>query len=133
MPELGQVAEYGLTGLALLALIMLIDFIRKRFREGEVGDRRRAPTVIECPNKIQGLSATLSSLDTQIGRLVDHHDEYPPNAVTDAVKGVARVETGVIRLLEETRPGSRSQMIREESRDLLRELVGLVKKNGFRG
>jgi hypothetical protein len=130
--DFGAVAEWGVTGGLVVGMIMLIDFIRKRFREGEVGDRRKAPTVIECPNKIQGLSVTLASLDKQIGRLVDHHDEYPPNAVTDAVKGVARVEIGVERLLEETRTGSRAQMIREESRDLLHELVGLVKKNGLR-
>ena len=129
--DFGMLVDLGITGMLVVAVIMLIDFIRKRFREGNKGDRRMFPRVIECPNKIEGLAATLVSLDKQIGRLVDHHEEYPPNAVVDAVKGVARVEIGVARLLEETRPGSRAQMIREESRDLLRELVAVVKKNGF--
>jgi hypothetical protein len=120
--DFGAVAELGVIGGLVVGIIMLIDFIRKRFRESGKGERRLIPSVIECPNRIQGLSATLTSLDKQIGRLVDHHDEYPPNAVTEAVRGVARVEIGVTRLLEETHPGSRAQMIREESRDILKAM-----------
>ena len=133
MPDFGQIADMGAIGLALLAVIMLVDFIRKRFREGETWDRRKMPTAIECPNKVEGLAATMIALSNE--------SREQTRLNTEQLKVLQHNQDGIDRLLDQHKPGldgremwkttSRSEKVQEESRDLLRELVSVVKKNGF--
>lgn len=131
---IAKITEVGVVGMSLVAVIMLVDFIRKRFRESNPGDRRSVSTVsLSCPNKIHELPATLSALieatreQTRLGasqlEVLKHNRE------------------GIDRLVDQHRPSPdgretwkippRMEMLQEETRDLLRELVMVVKKNGF--
>ena len=131
MLGLGQLAEIGATGLALLAVIMLIDFIRRRFG---IDPKCRIPSVIECPNKIEGLAATMIALSNE--------SREQTRLNTEQLKVLQHNQDGIDRLVDQHKPGldgremwkttSRSEKVQEESRDLLRELVSVVKKNGFR-
>ena len=135
MLDFGSIADLGAIGLALLAIIMLVDFIRKRFRESERGERRRSPLVIECPNKIEGLAATMIALSNE--------SREQTRLNTEQLKVLQHNRDGIDRLVDQHKPGvdgremwkttTRSEKIQEDSRDLLRELVAVVKKNGFRG
>jgi hypothetical protein len=121
MPEFGQVAELGALGLALLAVIMLIDFIRNRL--GNVG---KAPSVIECPYNARGVEKmfekmvlNLDASTTMLGELLHIVEENRVNI--REVGHTARLHG----------PGSRSEKVREESRDLLHEILVVLKRNGF--
>ena len=134
-------AQVGVAGLALLALIMLIDLLRRKFREGEQGERREpfAPKVVNCPNKIEGLAATLAATLTTLGEV---RDEARANRMlqTEQLKVLTVSEEGIDRLVEQHKPDgtgremwkwtARSEGIQEESRDLLREIAMALKKNG---
>lgn len=136
--DFGAIADYGLATLAILALLAGIDYARRRYRESEPGERRKrsdsSPKIIGCPNKIYELPQILISL-------------------TEAAKEQTRLNTlqldvlnhnreGIDRLVEQHRPGPdgreawkippRMEQLQEETRDLLRELVMVVKKNGFK-
>ena len=130
MLGLGQLAEIGATGLALLAVIMLIDFIRRRFG---IDPKCHIPSIIECPNKIEGLAATMIALSNE--------SREQTRLNTEQLKVLQHNQDGIDRLVDQHKPGldgremwkttSRSEKVQEESRDLLRELVSVVKKNGF--
>jgi hypothetical protein len=134
MLDLGKLIEFGLLGVALIAIVGLVDLARRRFRQTGNGNRRRMPLVIECPNKIQGLSSTLDSLDKSTAAL--------RVLVVEQVKLLQHNRDGIDRLVEQHKPGpdgrenwkesARADAIREESRDLLKKLVGLIERNGKR-
>ena len=135
MPDFGSITDIGLAGLALLALLAVIDYARKRYRESEPGERRKegiSPRIIGCPNKIHELPQLLIAL-------------------TETAKEQARIGSlqlellnhnrdGIDRLVEQHRPTpdgretwkipARMEQLQEESRDSLREIVSLLKKNG---
>ena len=131
--DFGMLVDLGITGMLVVAVIMLIDFIRKRFRGSDKGERRGFPSVIECPNKIEGLAATIIALSNE--------SREQTRLNTEQLRVLTRNEDGIKRLVEQHKPGldgremwkttSRSERVQEESRDLLRELVSVVKKNGF--
>ena len=132
--DFGAVAELGVTGMLVVAVIMLIDFIKNKFREHGTGDRRNAPAVINCPNKIEGLAATIIALSNE--------SREQTRLNTDQLQVLQHNQDGIDRLVDQHKPGvdgremwktsTRSEKVQEESRDLLRELVSVVKKNGFK-
>ena len=130
MSGIEGIVELGAIGLALLAVIMLIDFIRKKFfKETEC----RMPAIIECPNKVEGLSATMVALCNE--------SREQTRLNTEQLKVLQHNMDGIDRLVEQHKPGldgretwkttARAEKFQEESRDLLRELVAVVKRNGF--
>lgn len=124
-------AELGVAGIALVAVIMLIDFIRKRWRQSEDGDRRGPPAVIGCPNKVEGLADTLKMISKQSGEQT--------KLLTAQIRVLEHNRGGIDRLVDQHKPAAdgretwkvspRMERLTEESRDLLRELVIAV-KNG---
>jgi hypothetical protein len=134
MLDLGKLIEFGLLGVALIAIVGLVDLARRRFRQTGNGNRRMTPLVIDCPNNIKGLSATLDSLDKSTAAL--------RVLVVEQVKLLQHNRDGIDRLVEQHKPGpdgrenwkesARADAIREESRDLLKKLVGLIERNGKR-
>ena len=117
-------AELGVAGIALVAIIMLIDFIRKR-----IGNGKKTQTVLECPNKIERLDATLIALVNQSGEQTRLNTEQLKVLITNT--------KGIERLVDQHKPDasgremwkwtSRSERMQEESRDLLREIVQAMK------
>ena len=129
---LGGAAELGLVGLALVVIVMLVDVIRKRYRQSSNGDRRRVPTVVNCPNKVEGLDATLRAVAKQSGAQT--------TLLNECTVQLRHNGDGIDRLVEQHKPtldgretwkvSPRSERLQEESRDLLRELVAVVKQGG---
>jgi hypothetical protein len=132
--DFGALAELGVTGMLVVAVIMLIDFIKRKFRDGEKGDRRLLPRVIDCPNKVEGLAATMVALCNE--------SREQTRLNTEQLRVIQHNMDGIDRLVDQHKPGldgremwkmsTRSEKVQEESRDLLRELVAVVKKNGFK-
>ena len=122
MLELGHIVEMGAIGLALLAVLMLIDFIKKRFGNGKaqpvVEDRRRVVDEIE-----KTLGKMLLNLDTSTRTLSELLHVVEENRI-----GIREVE----HLANLHGAGSRSEKVREESRDLLRDIVTILERNGFK-
>jgi len=130
MPEISQISELGVVGLALLVVLVMIDLIRKKLL-GKDGNGK--PMVIDCPNKVEGLSATLVALSEE--------SREQTRLNTEQLKVLTRNHEGIARLVDQHKPDSngremwkwttRSEQIQEESRDLLREIVQAVKqRNG---
>jgi hypothetical protein len=131
MADVGLV-EIGSTG-ALLAIIMgLIEIVRRKYRESTNGDRRRVPTVVQCPNKVEGLGATLEEVARASGAQVKLN--------TEMIRIIQHNRDGIDRLVEQHKPTvdgretwkipPRMERLQEESRDLLREVVSLLKQRG---
>lgn len=122
MTGFGNIADIGLAGLAIIALIAVIEFAKKRYRESEAGDRRSNPTVVNCPNKIYELQPTLKELSQVIERQAEVSKAHV-EATKSYGPAAQRIDAGVERLLEQVRPGARAEKVREESRDMLKEIV----------
>jgi hypothetical protein len=124
-----------LAAAVLVGAVALYEFSKRWYRRSENGERRKLPFVIECPNKqamieIMKQSRLQQTSNTETLRLVERvvvgiehlegkHEEYTGDGVAAALGGVASIKVGVDRLLEEVKPGSRSQKVSEESRDWL--------------
>jgi hypothetical protein len=135
---MSKLFELGPLALAMLVLLVLAvtgyEVVKRHYRQTGNGNRRRMPLVIECPNKIQGLSSTLDSLDKSTAAL--------RVLVVEQVKLLQHNRDGIDRLVDQHKPGpdgrenwkesARADAIREESRDLLKKLVGLIERNGKR-
>ena len=132
MFDLEKLMELGLTGIALIAIVGLVDLVRRRYRSSPNGDRRKLPIVIECPNRIEGLGATLKEL-AQSSRAMQV-------LVVEQVRILQHNSDGIDRLIEDHAPNAegrqtwkgtkRQEEVAEESVKLLRELVTAVEKNG---
>ena len=131
MPDIQLLGQLGAVGLAMLAVVFSLDLLRKKYRESDRGDRRRAPVIMDCPNKIQGLDATLEEVAKQA------------RASTQALAACAITlnhnRDGIDKLVTQHAPeGGREQWkiparmesLQEETVVLLRELVVIAKKNG---
>jgi hypothetical protein len=124
--DFGAIAELGVTGALIVVVIMLIDFIRKRFRESDKGDRRTPP---ECPIES---SAAMAAIAAQSGAQT--------KLLTEQTRVLQDVHSDTGRLVEQHKAGAngveawkvqpRMMQLQQESRDLLKELVAVVKKNG---
>lgn len=131
MMNLDGPLEYGLLGMALLAVLGLIDFIRKKIRETPNGDRRQSPIVIECPNKIPGIAATLRANTDSTNAL--------RVLIIEQVKLLQHVANGTDRLVDQHKPNpngretwkgsAAAEKVQEESRDLLKQMVFLIEQN----
>jgi hypothetical protein len=139
MADVGLV-EIGSTG-ALLAIIFgLIEVIRRKYRESTNGDRRRAPTVVNCPNRIESLGTTLEEIAKQSGTQTKLNMEQT-RLNTEMIKLLTHSRDGIDRLVEQHAPEGgrerwkippRMEQLQEESRDLLREVVAVLKQGGGR-
>ena len=145
--SMSKLLELGPLALAMLVLLVLAvtgyEFVKKKYRESESGERRKLPMVIECLNKpvmdelvkqsrLQqtNMVQTINILERAvvgIERLESKHEEYTSDGVAGALSRVESISVGVDRLLEQVRPGARSEKVREESRDMLKELVADAK------
>ena len=129
--ELLQVAaKLGALGIALLVILMLVDMVRKKYRESDPGDRRKVPFVVQCPNKVEGLDATLTSIQKQ--------SAAQTVLLAECTQELRHNGDGISRLVAQHAPQGgretwkippRMELLQEESRDLLRELVNEVKSN----
>lgn len=129
MAELG-IVDLGIVGALVATIFGLIEVVRRKFRESTNGDRRRAPTVVNCPNHIEGLAATMEEWSKQSGAQT--------RALENIAKNVLSSKGGVDRLVEQHKPNidgretwkisPRMESFQEESRDLLKELVAEVKR-----
>jgi len=118
-----EFAKLGVPTLLALAILGLIHILNKKYRQSENGDRRAPLKVVGCPNKMEGMSATLTGmlvhLDSSTKMLVEIlHSQEETKKEVRRVADVASIHA----------PGSRSEKVREESRDLLRELLMVVKR-----
>ena len=123
--DLTDLAKLGVPTLLALAILGLIYILNRKYRETPNGDRRKAPHVISCPNRMQGLDATLqgllTNLDTSTKILVELLRSM------EEARGELRAVSDVTKLYQS---GSRSEKIREESRDLLKELLLVARRTG---
>jgi len=114
---------------AVLFLVALggYNFFKGRRWKTPNGERR-TPVNIDCPNKLPGLQPALNGLTTA---LEQHNDAAADHAAaTRSFAPIAqRIDSGVDRLLEQVKPGSRTTQVREESRDKLFELAAEQKVN----
>jgi hypothetical protein len=131
MIDLMKLGEYGVAILALLVVIMLVDFIRKRFRESSPGNRRVEPEVFGCPNKVEGLADTLKAITKTSG------EQF--KLTTEAIKIIQHNGEGIDNLVRSHAPvdgreqwkfPSRMETIMEDMSDGIKELVVLTRKNG---
>jgi len=123
-----ELARFGVPTLLSLAILGLIYVLNKKYRESPKGDRRAPQRVVGCPNKMEGLSATLTgmlaNLDASTRMLTELlHIMEETKAEVRRVADVASIHA----------TGSRSEKIREESRDLLRDLLMEVRQSQLRG
>lgn len=145
--DISKLLELGPLAIAMLVMLVLAvtgyEFVKRKYRESTGGERRKMPMVIECPNKptmdelmkqmrLQQTNTTrtlglLERATISIGHLEDKHEEYTGDGVAAALSRVESIGVGVDRLLEQVRPGARSEKVREESRDMLKELVADAK------
>jgi len=131
MPDLGKLAEFGVAGLALVVVLVLVLALVDIFRKKVFGVE---PTsIIKCPNKIERLDATLIALVNESGEQTRLN--------TEQLKVLTRNNQGIERLVDQHKPDingremwkwtTRSEQIQEESRDLLKEIVTTMKqRNG---
>ena len=131
MPDLGKLAEFGVAGLALVVVLVLVLALVDIFRKKLFG--KESASIIECPNKIEGLSATLVALSNE--------SREQTRLNTEQLKVLTRNHEGIGRLVEQHKPDTngremwkwttRSEQIQEESRDLLREIArSMQRRNG---
>ena len=114
--DLGLIAELGVAGIAMIAVVIALDIARKKFRESEKGDRRAPSNGLQTT-----LKGMLTNLDSSTKMLVEILHSIEETRVE--IRRVADVAS-----LHAT--GSRSEKVREESRDLLRELLMEIKHRG---
>lgn len=136
-----KLAEASAVALALVIIFFLVDIIRKKYRETEAGDRRRERVVVDCPNHIEGLAATLVGLS-----------EMSRDTVVLQRKQIELLQSnseGIKTLVASHAPvggrewwktTSKAEEIQEDIRDGVKEiqrgineLVRLAKTNGGRG
>ena len=130
MLDLNKLGELGAVTLALILAIMAFDLVRKKFRQTENGDRRKASIVVECPNKIEGLAATLELLaeaaQTQVQQNVEH------------IKLLQLNKTGIDRLVDQHKPvngvetwkaSHRIEELLEDTCVAVKELVREIKRS----
>jgi hypothetical protein len=124
-----SLVELGVVGIALLAVLMLVDLIRKKMGVDSSGSHKLQ--IVECPNRIEGLAATLEEMSKQSGAQT--------KVMTALMQATEHNRSGIDRLVEQHRPEDgretwkippRMERLQEETRDLLRELVTEVKRNG---
>lgn len=139
--DLGGMAELGVAGIAMIAVVVMVDLLRRKFRESEKGDRRAQPEVIHCPNKGVGMAKTLEGI---LKTLEEQREESRANRKlqTEQLRVLAHVCDGTDRLVEQHKAGAdgveswkvqpRMIALQEESRDLLKDLVRAVKNGGRR-
>ena len=120
---LEELSRLGVPTLLALAVLGLIHILNKRYRESEKGDRRAPPRVVGCPNKLEmgTLKGMLANLESSTKMLVEILH------CVEETKVELRSIADVTRLYQ---TGSRSEKVREESRDLLRELLMEIKHRG---
>ena len=68
-----KVGELGAVVIAMLCILVLVEVIRRRYREPDQVERmeRDLAHVIECPNKVKELPAVLNALGDRLSDLVD--------------------------------------------------------------
>lgn len=115
--------ELGIAGLGLIIALYALDMVRKRYRQTENGDRRKAPVVMNCPNRVPGLAETLVRISSNI-ETSTHLLAELLRIEKDNQKGIQEIRT--VSSLHGA--GSRSERVREESRDLLRDLLSAVQQ-----
>lgn len=129
METISDIAELGAVGIAMVVVLMLVDFIRRKLNWD--GEHRAAETLfVECPNKVEGLAATLSEVSTQ--------SAAQTRVMTAMLQLLEHNKNGIDRLVDQHKPNvegretwkipPRMEALQEESRDLLRELVVEAKK-----
>lgn len=131
MSDWMKIGEYGVAILALLAVLMLVNFITKRFRESHSGNRRVSPGVINCPNRVEGLADTLKAITKTSG------EQF--KLTTEAIKMIQHNGEGIDSLVgshapvdgrEQWKNSPRMEIIMEDMSDGIKELVILTRKNG---
>ena len=131
MFDLSTVGQLGATGLAMLAVVFALDLLRKKYRESDKGERRKMPMVVNCPNRIEGLDATLQEVAKQSGAQT--------KVLTACSVTLEHNRTAIDTLVRQHAPEGgrerwkipeRMEQLQEETRDLMRELVAAVKSNG---
>ena len=108
---------------AVLLILALIgyDWVKGRKWKTPNGDRRAAVR-IDCPNKAPDLVPALRALTRTLDKHTESADAH--SEMTRNFGPIAqRIDSGVDRLLEQVKPGSRREKVSEESRDMLVELV----------
>lgn len=145
--SMSKLFELGPLAIAMLVLLVLAvtgyEAVKKFYRQSEGGERRKLPMVIECPNKqamieIMKQSRLQQTTNTETLRVVERvaagiehleekHGDYTSDGVAAALGRVESIGVGVDRLLEDVKPGSRSQKVSEEVRDMIKELVADAK------
>jgi hypothetical protein len=132
MAEMG-VVDYSIIGGLLMVIMSLAEVVRRKIRESTNGDRRRAPTIVNCPNHIEGLAATMGEWSKQSGAQT--------RALERIAEDVQHNRAGIDRLVDQHAPEGgretwkvdpRMLSLQEESRDLLKELVTEVQRNNNR-
>jgi hypothetical protein len=133
--ELGAVVVALLCVLGLIAIV--IEVIRKRYRESGSGERR-SQVIVDCPNHIEGLNSTLialveecreqTTLNTREIEVLTHNKVCLDTLVQSHAPVAGR---------EWWKTSERSEMVQVEIRDGIRdmktgitELVRIAKKNG---
>ena len=132
MADLG-IVDYGIVGVLLAVIMGLVEVVRRKYRESSDGDRRKpTPMIVKCPNEIEGLNATLIAL------VNESREQTRLN--TEELKLLQHNRDGIDRLVDQHKPtldgretwkvSPRMEKLQEESRDSLREIVSLLKRNG---
>jgi len=131
MESLNDLAELGAVGIALLVVLMLVDFIRRKLN-WDSPQARTCPVIVECPNKVEGLDATLREVSSQ--------SVAQTRVMTAMLQLLEHNKSGIDRLVDQHKPNvdgretwkipQRMETLQEESRDLLRELLTEARKNG---
>ena len=127
-----KLADYGVAVLALLVVLILVDVIRRRYRESTNGDRRRDPLVVGCPNRIEGLHSTLTAL------VNDSREQTKLN--TEQLRILTSNKENIDHLVRAHAPvdgrewwktTAKAERIQEEIRDGIKDLVRIAKTDGI--
>jgi hypothetical protein len=137
LEELGKFGEIGVTALALIFGIYLVDLFRKKYRESEPGDRRTKLQVVGCPNKIEGMAEILDGIRRALGTLTQE-SAANRDIQTEQLRVLQHVSEGTDRLVEQHKAGPdgvemwkvspHMLKLQQESRDLLRDIVNAVER-----
>lgn len=129
-----KLGELGAVVLAMLTILILVEVIRRRYRESDTGERRDASSgtlMIKCPNRVEGLSATLAAISEECRTMTALNQEQLRHLQhnREQIDGLVKAHQPVAGR-EWWKTTEKSEHIQEEIRDGIRDLVRLAKANG---